>query len=116
MANVTITGLVAATGLLVGDLFEIVQSGASKKVTMQLVSDMVQDLNSFEATVGDGTNVDIVVTHNLGTRDVHVTCRRAGTPWDQISVNNDATTTNTITLHFGVTPPAANTIRVKVSK
>lgn len=116
MANVTITGLTAASNMTTADLLEIVQTGASKKITAQILADFVQDMNSYEVTVGDGTNVDIVVTHNLNTRDVHVTCRRAGSPYDEISVNNDATTVNTITLHFGVTPPAANTIRVKVSK
>lgn len=116
MANIAISGLPAATSLLVGDLFEIVQSGASKNVTLQVLSDMIQDLHSYEQNVGDGTNVDIVVTHNLNTRDVVVTCRRATTPYDEISVNNDATTVNTVTLHFGATPPGANAIRVKVSK
>lgn len=39
-----------------------------------------------------------VLTHNLGTRDVIVSIREVGSPYAQIEVDNEATSTNTVTL------------------
>jgi hypothetical protein len=54
--------------------------------------------------IGDGTTTAIVNTHGLGTRAVQVTVRRATTPWDEVLVDNAATTTNTVTTTFAVAP------------
>lgn len=61
----------------------------------------------YTTTVGDGATTAIVVTHNLGTRAVQVTVYRTATPYDQVMVNNERTTTNTVTLGFAVAPSAA---------
>ena len=68
----------------------------------------------FTANIGDGTNVSYVVTHNLGTRDVDVTVYRNATPWDEVIVDVQHTSTNAITLIF-TTAPATNQFRVRVS-
>lgn len=53
--------------------------------------------------VGDNSATSIVLTHNLGTRDVSVTVRDAAT-FEEVQVDNVATTTNTVTLTFAVAP------------
>lgn len=60
----------------------------------------------FSAAVGDGTNADLTVTHNLNTRDVSVTVRNASSPYEELIVDNEATTVNTVTLHFASAPSA----------
>jgi len=116
MALVKISELTAAGTLDGSELVEIVQGGANKKATVAQLAAEVEGLGQFIQTVGDGTNVDIVVTHNLNTRNLHVSVRRATSPFDEIMVNNDATTVNTLTLHFGSVPPGLNSMVVTVSK
>lgn len=64
------------------------------------------------ASIGNGSSTSIAVTHNLGTKDVSVTVRRAS---DDVAVYTDwvATDTNTVTLTF-VTAPTTNQFRVTV--
>jgi hypothetical protein len=56
------------------------------------------------ANVGNGSSTDIVVTHNLGTRDVLVQVRDNASPYDYVMVDIEATTENTVTLRFAVAP------------
>lgn len=64
--------------------------------------------------IGDGSATSIVVTHNLGTRDVDVTVYRNSGNYDEVLVECQRTSINTITLIFD-TAPAAAAYRVKVS-
>lgn len=115
MAQVKITDLQAADPLTQSDLIEVVQGGVNKQATVGQVAATVASLTKYKTTVGDGVNVDILITHNLNTRDVHVTCRRATAPYDEISVNNEATSLNSITMKFGAIPPSTNSMVVTVS-
>jgi hypothetical protein len=67
----------------------------------------------FSQAIGDGSTTAIVVTHNLGTRDISCTVRRATTPWDEVQVDNGATTTNTATFTFA-TAPTSNQFNVLI--
>lgn len=67
----------------------------------------------YAANIGDNSTTNIVVTHSLGTRDVSVTVRNASTPWEEIMVDNEATSTTTCTLRFAVAP-TTNQYRVIV--
>lgn len=58
----------------------------------------------YATAIGDGSTTNIVVTHSLGTRDIHVTVRNASTPWEEILVDNEATSTTTCTLRFATAP------------
>ena len=74
-------------------------------------ADMTALLNAraktFSQDVGDNTNTVIVVTHNLNTRDVQVALRATGAPYNEVMVENEATTVNTVTLRFGTAPTTA---------
>lgn len=70
----------------------------------------------YVANIGDGSTTSIVVTHNLGTRDVQVTLRQVASPYSlSIFTDIEATSTNTITLTFAVAP-TTNEYRVLVRK
>lgn len=47
-----------------------------------------------------------VVTHNLGTRDVLVRVRNNASPWEEVEVDVEATTINTVTLRGAANLPA----------
>lgn len=68
----------------------------------------------YTATIGNGTDTSITVTHNLGTRDVVPYAYLAGSPYTRQDVHIDNATTNTITLVFAVAP-ATNSVRVLVT-
>ena len=73
--------------------------------------------SSYSQDIGNGVDRVIVVTHNLNTRDVDVTVRRATSPYDERFVTNEATSVNTVTLRFDDDEPvpATGAWRVKVS-
>lgn len=68
----------------------------------------------YATNVGDGTSTNIVVTHGIGTRDVQVVVRNAASPYEQVLVDNEATSTTTCTLRFA-TAPTTNQYRVIVT-
>jgi hypothetical protein len=63
-------------------------------------------------TIGDGATTAIVVTHNLGTKDIHVMVRDFTTDAG-ILVDWTATSTNTATITFAVAP-ATNAYRAVI--
>lgn len=70
-------------------------------------------VRKFSATVGDNSSTDLVVNHNLGTRDVSVTLRLAASAYSALITDWDATDANNVTLHFAVAP-TTNQYRVTV--
>ena len=81
-----------------------------------LASVFLLDLdNSYIETVGDGTNNEFTITHNLNTRDIGLTCRTIASPYDFISVRWEATTANTAKVIFS-SPPTANSRKIGVYK
>lgn len=58
----------------------------------------------FAADIGDGSTTSIVVTHNLGTRDVNVAVYDKTTPFSEQYPEVRRTTINTVTLVFSVAP------------
>ncbi len=50
------------------------------------------------ATIGDGVATEHVFTHNLGTRAVNTTVFRTASPYDEVDVPIEHTTTNSVTV------------------
>lgn len=69
--------------------------------------------NSYAQIIGDGSSSTFVITHNFGTRDIFVQCRNNASPYENINVRWEATTSNTVTLDFS-TIPTSDSIRVNV--
>lgn len=64
-------------------------------------------MRRFAADVGDNTSTSIDVTHNLNTKDVHVSVYDKTTPFAEVVVDVELKTVNVVTLKFAVAPTSA---------
>lgn len=67
----------------------------------------------FSQNIGDGSATQYTVTHNLNTRDVVAAVHRASGAFDQVGVDIEHTSVNSVTIRFAA-PPASNAFRVTV--
>jgi hypothetical protein len=58
----------------------------------------------FTTTIGDGNATSFTVTHNLGTRGVMVSVYNAASAYEEVVVDVEKTSTNTITVKFAEAP------------
>jgi hypothetical protein len=94
----TNSGLSTASGLAVG-------AGTGITVTTGTVAvDATVVVKKFSQAIGDGSSTSIVVTHSLGTQDVHVAVYSATSTFDEVNCDIQHTSTSTITLLFSVAP------------
>lgn len=71
-------------------------------------------LGKYTGTItGDGTTTSFTITHNLGGRDVVVNVYD-GSTYEDVIVDIERTTTNTLTVKFGAAPAASKTYKVVV--
>jgi hypothetical protein len=92
-----------------------VDAGAvtNKAVVPSTLAASVWAKKKFSANYGDGSQTQYTITHNLGTRDVQVVVYRNSTPWDEVLVDVERDTVNTVVIrHAGA--PALNSYRVVV--
>jgi hypothetical protein len=61
-------------------------------------------VRKFASDIGDGSTLNIVVTHSLNTRDIVAQVFRTTTPWDKVECDIEATSTTTATFRFAVAP------------
>lgn len=54
----------------------------------------------YESAIGDGTNSEYVITHNLNSRGVKISVWRTTSPYDEIDYYAEKTSTNSVTLRF----------------
>ena len=64
-------------------------------------------------TIGDNSNTEFTVTHNLGTRDVIVQVYANGGDYDEVIAEVERTSTSAVTVIFS-SPPTVNEYRVVV--
>jgi hypothetical protein len=106
---------VAGSGLtLSGSTFNV---GAGTGITVNADDIQIDSTYSglakrFAANIGDGSTTAIVITHNLGTRDVVVSIHDAST-FAEIDADIEKTSTNTVTVTFA-TAPASNAYRAVI--
>lgn len=109
------TSYTAGNGLtLAGNIFSVLTPASSGIIVngSGVSIDTTIVARKFSTSIGNGAATSIAVTHNLGTKDVSVTCRLVSTD-EMIITDWVATDTNTVTLTFA-TAPAAASVRVTV--
>lgn len=95
----TNSGLVTTSdGLAVGAGTGIVVSDGTVGINTSVVP------RRYSVAVGNNALTSIVVTHNLGTRDVIVQVRRTAAPYDLVYADVEMTSTSTVTVSFAVAP------------
>jgi hypothetical protein len=72
------------------------------------------ELSRFTQSIGNSTASIFVVTHSKNTRDVMVTVRETGAPYEIVYPTVYATSVNTIALDFSPTVPSVNQYTVVV--
>lgn len=104
----------AGDGLtLTGNTFDV-GAGTGISVGADTVSiDTAVVVQKYASDIGDGSTTSIVVTHNLGTKDVTVAVYDNTTPWGEVYPEVRHTSTTQVTLVFAVAP-TTNQYRVVV--
>jgi hypothetical protein len=85
---------------------------ASYVVLAQSASFLVS--SSFSTNIGDGTNTSYTVTHNLNTRNAHITVYSASGTYETVYPDIQRPTVNTAAIIFA-NPPTTNQYTVYVS-
>jgi len=70
-------------------------------------------IKKYAVSIGDGSATSYTVTHNLASRDVHVTVYNAST-YDEVITDVTHATTNTLTIVFA-SAPGSDAYRVVVT-
>lgn len=83
-------------------------------ITPAKLAGSVYASKKYQTNIGDGSATSYVVTHNLNSRDVDVSVYRNSGNYDEVIVEVQRTSVNSITIIFDVAP-AASAYRVKVS-
>ena len=69
--------------------------------------------STFSAAIGDGSETEYILTHNLSTRNIVVSITEENSPYGAVSAYWEATDLNNVTIYFA-SPPASDSIRVNV--
>jgi len=79
------------------------------------VTTCIGDNHNAVANIGNGSATTYAVSHNLGTRDVMVQCYRNESPYDNLILQVDRTSTSVVTLST-VEPLTTNEARVLITE
>lgn len=85
----------------------------ARMVTPLKLANYAGRVRKFSQDIGDGSATQYTVTHNLGTKDLHVAVFRNSGAFDEVGCDIEHTSTTTITVRFA-SAPASNAFRVVV--
>lgn len=108
-ASTTVAGLVELADQTETDA----GSDATRAVTPSTLAAWSGRVRRYAATIGDNSATEFAVTHNLGTRDVHVGVYAAASPYDEPLCEIEHTSTTVCTVRFA-SAPTTNEFRVVV--
>lgn len=103
----------ATTVAAIDDLTDVVITSVSDGDVLTYDSGTSQWVNqpatggvgaTYTQTIGNGSSTSFVITHNLSTRNVVVGVREASSPYADVAIAWEATTTDTITVYFDSAP------------
>lgn len=96
------SGLTQRPTLNFGTGLTAVDNGGSTRTDVTVDTAVV--VRKYAAAIGDGSTVNIVVTHNLNTTDVSVTVYLATGTFEEVLADVEHTSVNTVTIKFAVAP------------
>lgn len=85
----------------------------SRFVTPLKLANWSERIRKYATLIGDGSATQFTITHNLNTRDVSVAIYRNSGAYDQVNVDVEHATANTVVVRFAAAP-SANAFRVVV--
>lgn len=85
----------------------------SRAITPATLAGYAGRAKRFSATIGDGSQTSLVVTHNLNTRDVSVSLFEATGTFREVMAEVQLTSVNSVTFLFDVAP-ASNAYRATI--
>lgn len=68
------------------------------------------DKDFYSETIGDGSSSTIVVTHNLGSKNIVPVVRNVSSPYEVVEVLAQATTVDSVTLDFSSAPNSSSLV------
>ena len=114
-ANETVTLAINADGIVTSASEQAIAITASQVTDFCSAVDTCVADNGVTANIGDGTATAYQINHNLGTRNVIVSCYRNSSPYDTVMLDVERTTTNQVTLRT-TTALASNAVSVIITK
>lgn len=114
-ANETVTLAINADGIVTSASEQAIAITASQVTDFCSAVDTCVADNGVTANIGDGTAVAYQINHNLGTRNVIVSCYRNSSPYDTVMLDVERTSTNQVTLRT-TTALASNAVSVIITK
>jgi hypothetical protein len=114
-ANETVTLTVNNAGIITSASEQAIAITASQVTDFCNAVDTCVADNGVTANIGDGTAVAYQINHNLGTRNVIVSCYRNSAPYDTVMLDVERTSTNQVTLRT-TTALASNAVSVIITK
>jgi len=114
-ANETVTLTVNNAGIITSASEQAIAITASQVTDFCNAVDTCVADNGVTANIGDGTAVAYQINHNLGTRNVIVSCYRNSSPYDTVMLDVERTSTNQVTLRT-TTALASNAVSVIITK
>ena len=112
---------VASTVASLDDLTDVIISGATPNQVLKFDgTNWINDDSpssiagtTYSVAIGDGSETEFVITHNLSTRNIVVSLTEETFPYGAISAHWEATDLNTATIYFA-SPPGSDGIRINV--
>ena len=114
-ANETVTLAINADGIVTSASEQAIAITASQVTDFCSAVDTCVADNGVTANIGDGSASVYQINHNLGTRNVIVSCYRNSSPYDTVMLDVERTSTNQVTLRT-TTALASNAVSVIITK
>jgi hypothetical protein len=95
----------AGDGLsLTGNTFNVGAGTGISVGTDSVAVDTTVVARKYTTTIGDGEATSFTITHNLGSRNVHVSVYKNSSDYDEVEVDVLKASTSTVVLNFAVAP------------
>lgn len=114
-ANETVTLQINDAGIVTSASEQAIAITASQVTDFCSAVDTCVADNGVTANIGDGSASVYQINHNLGTRNVIVSCYRNSSPYDTVMLDVERTSTNQVTLRT-TTALASNAVSVIITK